>query len=137
MADPSGVRDFLGRGWAFPVASDPGDEIALVAAEEDIREAILLILQTEPGERLMRPDFGCPMRSLLFEPINQGTIALARHRIEQALVTWEPRIDVTAVTINTDQAARGLLQIEISYVVRSTNTFYNLVYPFYLKEGGL
>jgi phage baseplate assembly protein W len=132
MRDP---KDFLGRGWAYPLEA-AGADVALVAAEEDIRQSIHLILETEPGERVMRPDFGCPLRHLLFEPITTGTMSLVRHRVEQALVEWEPRIEVRDVKVAAPDASLGRLEVTIGYIVRSTNTFYNLVYPFYLREGG-
>jgi phage baseplate assembly protein W len=130
---PVDPKAFLGRGWSFPVAVANG-AIAMSEYEEDIREAILIILGTDPGERVMRPDFGAGLRALVFEPINTQTIALARHRVEQALVLWEPRIDSIGVDVSADPP-NGLLRIEVRYRVRSTNTFYNLVYPFYLEEG--
>ncbi len=131
--DPA--KGFLGIGWAFPVQPDPRRaEIAAVAYEDDIRQAVRLILETEPGERVMRPDFGAGLRALTFEPLNTTTLALTRHRVEQALISWEPRIDQISVQVTRD-AGRGRLLIEIDYRVRSTNTFYNLVYPFYLHEG--
>lgn len=127
-------REFLGTGWAFPVALDASGEIALVSHEEDIRQSILLILETELYERAMRPEFGAGLRSLVFEPLNTTTIALARHRVETALVTWEPRIDSIGVTV-TAEPSEGRLDVDVRYRVRTTNTFYNLVYPFYLQEG--
>jgi uncharacterized protein len=128
------MSDFLGRGWAFPVAPGPDGEIAMVSDDEDIRQSIRMILDTEPGERVMRPDFGAGLRGLVFEPITVRLVALVQHRVEQALTEWEPRILVKAVTVNTDEAVSGRLKVEVEYVVRATNTFYNLVYPFYLKE---
>lgn len=125
---------FLGTGWAFPVQASPANDVALVAYEEDIRQAIRLILETEPGERKMRPEFGAGLRALAFEPTNTATIALARHRVESALTRWEPRIDHITVRV-TAEPREGRLMIDISYQVRLTNTFYNLVYPFYLQEG--
>lgn len=138
MADEAQAPDpkaFLGRGLAFPVRADPATgAIAMAAYEEDIRQAIRIILDTDPGERVMRPDFGAGLRALVFEPINTHTLALARHRVERALVLWEPRIDSVAVTVSA-QPRQGLIAIEIRYRVRTTNTFYNLVYPFFLQEG--
>jgi phage baseplate assembly protein W len=128
--------DFLGRGWSFPVAPDERGEVAMVEAADDIRQAIRLILETQPGERVMRPDFGSGLRALVFDPINTGTLALVRHRVEQALIAWEPRIDVDEVVVTADEAELGRLLIHIDYRVRATNTFYNLVYPFYLQEAG-
>jgi phage baseplate assembly protein W len=127
--------DFLGRGWAFPIAPDAGGETELVADAEDVRQAVLLILETEPGERVMRPDFGAGLRGLVFEPVNASTLALVRHRVEQALTTWEPRIAVDLVEVTAAGAAAGRLDVEIRYRIRASNTFDNLVYPFYLQEG--
>jgi uncharacterized protein len=133
LIDPA--KAFLGTGWAFPVRPDAnGLDVAAALYEEDIRQAVILILETEPGERVMRPDFGGGLRSLVFEPLNTTTLALARHRVEQALVNWEPRIDSIDVQMTYD-TAQGRLMINIGYQVRRTNTFYNLVYPFYLQEG--
>jgi phage baseplate assembly protein W len=110
------------------------DDLTLAEYEDDVRQAIHIILGTEPGERVMRPEFGTGLRALVFEPINTTTIALARHRVEQALTRWEPRIDHVEVTIQADPP-RGLLEITVTYRVRRTNTFYNLVYPFFMTEG--
>lgn len=127
-------KTFLGRGWGFPVQLSEEKQIALVAFEEDIRQSVLIILGTDPGERVMRPDFGAGLNALLFEPLNTTTMALARHRVEQALITWEPRIDSITVQVKADPP-NGRLMIDIRYRIRATNTFYNLVYPFYLQEG--
>jgi len=128
-------KAFLGKGWAFPVAPGEDGEVALSAYEEDIRQAIGIILGTAQGERVMRPDFGAGLRQLVFEPLNQTTLTLAQHRVTEALVAWEPRIDVVDVRVRADGAFRNKLFIEIDYRVRATNTFYNLVFPFYLLEG--
>jgi uncharacterized protein len=130
------AKAFLGKGWSFPVQVDPNTgDIAFAAYEEDIRQAILLILRTALGERVMRPDFGAGLETLVFESVNTTTMALVKHRVEQALVAWEPRIDVNDVQVTTNQSTRNFLRISIGYTVRATNTFYNLVYPFYLQEG--
>jgi len=113
---------------------DSSGEEAIVTLEEDVRQAVRIILGTAQGERVMRPDFGAGLRTLVFEPINTTTMALARHRVEEALVNWEPRIDNVKVQVSSEPA-QGRLMIEITYRIRSTNTFYNLVYPFYLTEG--
>ena len=128
------ARAFLGRGMAFPVAVGGAGGILLADYEEDIRQSMRIILETSPGERVMRPDFGAGLRALLFEPINTQTLALARHRVEQALILWEPRIDSIGVKV-TAQPKAGRLDIDVRYRVRTTHTFYNLVYPFYLQEG--
>lgn len=128
------MADFLGSGWSFPIRVDKQGEIALVSREEDIRQAILVILGTSPGERVMRPDFGAGLKALVFEPINTATKALVKHRVEEALLLWEPRIDSVEVTM-ADERSLGRLLLDIRYRVRATNTFFNLVYPFYLLEG--
>jgi len=128
------AQAFLGVGWAFPVELDRGKEISAAKYDDDIRQAIWIILGTAPGERVMRPDFGAGLHALAFEPINSTTMALLRQRVEQALTLWEPRIDSVTVQVSA-QPAQGRLMIDIRYRVRTTNTFYNVVYPFYLQEG--
>jgi hypothetical protein len=132
----SDSRAFLGRGWAFPVAVDPTGAIAEAEYETDIEQSVRIILGTEPGERVMRPDFGAGLRGLVFEPINTTTMALVQYRVQNALVLWEPRIDSVTVVVSADPPL-GKLQVDISYRIRTTNTFYNLVYPFYVQEGHL
>lgn len=130
------AKDFLGVGWKYPVAVDSNHNIAVSRYEEDIREAIRIILGTARGERLMRPDFGCGIHDLVFAPINTATITLVENGVSEALTLWEPRIELMKVEALTDQAAFGKLQISIDYRVRTTNNRFNLVYPFYLKEAG-
>jgi phage baseplate assembly protein W len=127
-------KAFLGVGWSYPVALNQTGEVALSLYEEDIREAIRIILGTNPGERVMRPDFGAGLQALTFEPINATTIALTKHRVEEALIVWEPRIDNITVEVSPELPV-GRLLVDIRYRVRATNSFYNLVYPFYLMEG--
>jgi len=127
-------KAFLGQGWAFPVRLQTEGRVALSRYEDDVREAILLILETNHGERMMRPEFGANLRDFLFRPMNTTTMAMVRHRVEEALITWEPRIDRVEVS-NVPGTEPGRLDIEIRYRVRRTNIFYNLVYPFYLMEG--
>lgn len=137
MSEPNDAS-FLGRGWAFPVlagganAAAPTD-VDMVHEAEDVRQAILIILETAKGERLMRPDFGCGLRRLVFEPLSSTTKTLVEREVEEALIAWEPRVELREV-VATPDASRAVLSIDIRYVLRSTNTFYNLVYPFYLQE---
>jgi len=135
MANNSQGKAFLGVGWAFPPASSPSGDMATAAYETDIQQSIRIILGTTPGERVMRPDFGAGLKALIFEPMNSTTAALAQFNVQKALTEWEPRIDQVTVTV-TPQPSTGTLNIEIRYRVRLTNVFYNLVYPFYLTEGG-
>src|SRR4029450_2316370 len=107
-------KAFLGRGWAHPVALDETGAIALVEYEEDVRQAILLIIGTDKGERVMRPGFGAGPRAFLFEPVNTTTLSLIQHRVEEALVTWEPRIDSVAVHV-TARPEDGTVTIKIDY----------------------
>jgi hypothetical protein len=134
MSGPSPGEAFLGVGWAFPPAASTIGDMATAAYVADIEQAILIILMTAPGERVMRPDFGAGLKALIFAPMNTTTVALAQHAVEMALIQWEPRIDNIQVTV-TPQPATGCLSIDVRYRVRLTNTFYNLVYPFYLTEG--
>jgi uncharacterized protein len=135
VADSREEKAFLGVGWAFPLQIDPQGEIAMATFEEDIHQAIRIILGTVLGERVMRPDFGAGLKGLVFEPVNTTTMAMVKHRVEQALIDWEPRIDLEDVRVTTDPETRNRLLIQVDYRVRATNTFYNLVYPFYLIEG--
>ena len=134
MSAPAG-RAFLGRGWAFPVAPSGGD-VEMAAYEQDVHQSVAIILGTNRGERVMRPDFGAGLKDFVFEPLSTTTAALVRRRVEQALVEWEPRIDQLEVRVAPARAGDRELRIELAYRVRATNTFYNLVYPFYLLEAG-
>jgi phage baseplate assembly protein W len=126
----------LGRGWAAPARVDESGEIRADGGPEKVRQSILLILGTNRGERLMRPDFGAGLEDFVFETATTTTAALIRHQVETALVLWEPRIDVLDVSVELTDRRSGRLEITIGYRIRSTNTFYNLVYPFFLREGG-
>jgi len=130
-------RDFLGVGWAYPVATDPmrGD-VAMAHYDRDVREAIRIILETAPGERVMRPTFGCGIHQLVFEEINATTLYAVQASVREALTIWEPRIELNEVVVDPLQAADGLLIITIDYRVRDTNQRDNLVFPFFYSEGG-
>lgn len=127
--------DFLGIGWKYPVNVDANGKVAISKYEEDIKEAIQIILGTAKGERLMRPDFGCGINEYVFSIINTLNIHLIENEVREALTTWEPRIEVLDVRTETTYATEGKLLISIDYLVRATNTQFNLVYPFYLREG--
>lgn len=128
-------KAFLGIGWSFPPCLAADGRIGTVAHEEDIAQAIKIILFTNRGERVMRPEFGAGLNSFIFEPVNQTTIQLVRTRVEESLIDWEPRIDVEEVRVTTDPVERNRLNIEVKYRIRATNAVRNLVYPFYLEEG--
>jgi phage baseplate assembly protein W len=130
-------KDFLGRGWAMPVAIDPRTGLVASAAyEQDIRQSILIILETAPGERLMRPNFGCGIHELVFAVVDSTTLQRVRSTVEEALRRCEARIDVLAVNVSEAATIQGELLIEIEYRVRKTNQLGNLVFPFYFREGG-
>ena len=132
---PDPTTAFLGVGWAFPPRVEADGTIAEAVYEEDIRQAIRIIIFTNRAERVMRPDFGAGLNEFIFESINTTTMALIETRVREALITWEPRIDVLDVTVTSDTSERNKLLIDLTYRVRATNTQHNLVYPFYLEEG--
>src|SRR5262245_10622083 len=130
-------KAFLGAGIAFPLGVDAQGRIAMHSLEDQIRQSILLILQTAKGERMMRPDFGAGLHNLVFEPITPPTRALAQHEVKDALIRFESRIDVLNVEAASDPKQPGVLLINVEYRVRRTDTIFNLVYPFYLERGEL
>jgi phage baseplate assembly protein W len=126
------VTEIIGSGLAFPLQVDRRGGIALARDEQDIEQAIQLILGTAPGERPMRPEFGCGVHDFVFDSIDANTIGNMEQAIREALLRWEPRIEVVAVRFDSSDAMAGLLTIDIVYKVRATNTERNLVYPFYV-----
>ena len=125
-------RDFLGTGWSFPLRINAHGGIGLSREEQDIEEAIRIILSTAKGERHMRPEFGCAIHDLVFAPNDATTAGMADRAIRDALGMWEPRIKVTDVLTDINREQSNLLLITIRYVIRATNDVRNLVYPFYL-----
>jgi phage baseplate assembly protein W len=136
--DRTGERkDFLGRGWAMPVELDPRTgHVASVAYEDDIRQSILIILQTSPGERVMRPNFGCGIHELVFAALDSTAIQRIKSEIQDALRRCEARIELLGVTVEETPSSEGKLIVELEYRVRRTNQVGNLVFPFYFREGG-
>lgn len=124
--------DILGAGVAFPLRVDRRGALSLVQAGDDIEEAITIILGTAPGERPMRPEFGCGIHNYIFETVDSYTMARLEQEIRIALDRWEPRIDVIDVDFALDGVDHGEVVIEIGYVIRTTNDIRNLVYPFYI-----
>lgn len=128
-------KDFLGRGWQFPVETDDRGNIERSAGVDDIEASIRLILDTAKGERVMRPEFGCGIHDYVFATVDRSTLTLVETSVRDALREWEPRIDVRTVEVSTDELDVGKLLIRIDYRVRGTNNEFNLVHPFYLEEG--
>lgn len=129
------TRDFLGVGWKFPIQVTPDGKIAQAGHEQRIEESIYLILSTVKGERVMLPDFGCGIHELVFAPNNASTLSLVVHNVRQALVGYEPRIDVLDINVETSAEQPNLLLLRVSYRIRANNAQGNLVYPFYINEG--
>ena len=126
------ISDFYGTGWAFPLNAS-GGRLEMASDEASIAQAILIILQTNKGERVMMPDFGCDLEKLLFSPDNKTTFHIAEQSVERALSEWEPRIKVLGVSAGPDANDMSRLLIKVEYLVRSKNSRHNLVYPFYLR----
>ncbi len=133
MPDTS-PKAFLGVGWAFPV-KPAGGALRYARYEDDVEQAVQIILLTEHGERVMLPEFGAGLRDFVFEPNSPATRARIEELVRRALVDWEPRIDLERVEVTPGDEAPNLVLIHVDYVVRATNNFYNRVYPFYLLEG--
>jgi uncharacterized protein len=127
-------RDHLGTGFSFPFKVNPQGLMQLSSDELNIEESIRIILRTEPGERVYRPDFGCRLSELTFSPLNTQTMMMIRLYVQEALQRWEPRIDKIQVTIDPDPV-RGQVDIMINYQIKNTYDFKSLVYPFYLSAN--
>jgi len=131
------TNSFLGTGWSFPPSfnRDTGS-VEMVSDETDVLQSLEIILSTRPGERVMQPNFGCELSQFMFEEISQGLITKIKGLISDALLYHEPRIDVDEVEVD-DTEEEGLLQIQVTYTVRTTNSRFNLVYPFYINEANI
>lgn len=130
------AKDFLGIGFKFPIQADKmTGKIMTSYYEDDIKESIHIIMKTRKGERIMHPEFGCGIHEYSFAVMDYTSIKIMENEVRAALTMWEPRIIKVDVNIRSDIRDSGLLNIQIGYVVRSTNNPYNLVYPFYLNEG--
>jgi phage baseplate assembly protein W len=123
---------FIGAGLAFPLRTDATGGIALVRGDREVAEAIRLILATAPGERPMRPEFGCAIGDFVFAPADAATAGLIAYEVRVSLERWEPRIDLHEVQVDFAEAANGVLLINIRYALRGTNDPRNLVFPFYV-----
>lgn len=127
---------FLGTGWAFPPAFGTGGaDVAMVSGNDDIAQSLAILLATRRGERVLRDDFGCELGEFLFGEISQGLVGQVRDLIADAILHHEPRVELNEVQVSEHQAAEGVLMIRVDYTVRATNSRFNLVYPFYLREA--
>jgi len=131
------MADFIGSGWAFPVGVNATGGLALASGTQIIEQAMRLILSTYPGERPMRPEFGSRLRDFIFAGATSDNAAAIATEVRGALRQWEPRADITDVTVSPDGAELGMLYIDIQYTTKATNDARNLVFPFYtIPENG-
>ena len=128
----SDAADFIGRGISFPLRVDQSGAIATTNAGEGIDSSLRMVLMTAPGERVMRPAFGCRIWELMFEPINANTLGLMAEAVREAVGRWEPRVVLEDVRVEPAPGSVGQVFIHIDYLVRTTNDRRNLVYPFYV-----
>lgn len=127
-------KDFLGKGFNFPMQIDSSGGVSLNTYEENIESSLHIIIGTRPGERVMRPDFGCRVHELVFQPNNDATATLAAFYVREAMRKWEPRVENVRVTAFPDSQKDNVLVINLSYRVIRTNNQRNMVYPFYLRR---
>lgn len=133
MSNPSTLKAFLGKGWPFPLQPTQADKsIGFVEGAEKVRQSIWMILQTEPSERVMRPNFGCGLRRYLMQPNNSATWSAMQRDIERALSRWEPRIKLEQVSVKAgDDPAIAIINIRYVHVLDGSSE--NLIFPFYLE----
>lgn len=129
-------QNFLGTGWGFPPHFDPRSKHAvMVSDEQDIEQSLHILLSTTPGERVMQPSYGCPLRRMVFEVINDSALTEIRDVISKAVLFFEVRISLEHIEIDTERLYDGLLRLRLDYTIRRTNTRSNMVYPLYLTQG--
>lgn len=129
-------KSFLGTGWSFPPQFNKSARgVIMVSLEDDIRQSLVILLGTSPGERTMQPSYGCGLRELVFDNVTESAVTELKDAIDRAILFFEPRISLNSVTIDTSEQFDGLLKINLDYTVRRTNSRSNMVYPFYHKEG--
>ncbi len=128
--------DFLGTGWAFPPRFDVGGAgVAMVSGHDDIAQSLAILLATRRGERVLREDFGCELGDFLFGEISQHMVGQVRDLVSDAILHHEPRIRLDELRVSAERAGEGVLLVDIDYTVRATNSRFNFVYPFYLREA--
>lgn len=134
MSSEAGDKTFLGTGWAFPPRFTSRGAV-MVAAEQDIRESLLILLSTTPGERVMQPAYGCGLKIHVFDMINESSIAVIKDVVRKAILFFEPRVILDKIDVQDVDILHGKINIHLHYRVRTTNNRYNLVYPFYFNEA--
>jgi uncharacterized protein len=127
---------FLGTGWAFPPAFDARSKQAVrVSDATDVAQSLFILLSTVPGERVMQPDYGCGLKHLVFETIDEGRITEIKDIVAKAVLFFEPRVTLESVGVDDDELFHGVLRVSLEYTIRRTNSRHNLVYPLYLLEA--
>jgi len=127
---------FLGRGWGFPPTFDKASKsVGMLEEEDDIESSLEILLSTRLGERIMQPNYGCNLDEMVFEAMNLTMLTYLKDLVENAILYFEPRIDLEEIKIDTSQDLEGMLLIIIDYTVRTTNSRFNFVFPFYKNEG--
>jgi phage baseplate assembly protein W len=130
------ANSILGTGWSFPPTFDALSGTVLMTSDEaDIQLSLQILLATRKGERVMVPDYGCNLNEMLFEPINTTFKTYISEMIKTSILYYEPRIDLNSVQIDDSQAASGFIYISLNYTVRTTNSRFNFVYPYFINEG--
>lgn len=130
------TRDFLGRGWSFPPAfSRASGSVQMLQDEADIASSLQILLSTTPGERIMQPFYGCNLSELLFETLDTRMKTLMADKVESAILYHEPRITLEKVSLDDSRELEGVVLIEVTYRVKSTNSRFNFVYPYYKAQG--
>jgi Bacteriophage baseplate protein W len=136
MANSRGIpHEALGSGLQFPIRINQRGGLAVVKYEEKVKESIYTILSTAKGERVMRPDFGCNIHEFVFATLDSTNFTLIKSAVREALVRWEPRIEINEIEVKADAIREGQLLVYLAYTIRLTNSASNLVYPFYLHAG--
>lgn len=129
---------FLGRGWAFPPSFGRGGaDVEMVSGAADVQQSLQILIGTTPGERVMQETFGCDLASLTFEELDQGLINTIERLLTDAILEYEPRIQVDRIDVAESDAQPGCVLIGVNYTVRDTNSRFNMVFPFYLTEATL
>lgn len=129
-------KTFLGVGWKFPPEFDKESKtVTLISEEDDIKESLIILFSTRPGERMMQPEYGCDLSIINFEPISSSLLGQLENLIQFAILRFEPRIQIDSIEILTEKALDGILEISVDYIVRKTNSRSNIVFPYYIIEG--
>lgn len=138
MSSVNSDKQFLGTGWSFPPRFNKGNNgvaVSMVSDDDDIRESLRILLGTSPGERVMYPEYGCGLKKMVFEKVDESSVTALRDTISRAILFFEPRITLEGIDVDTSQLFDGYLLLTLDYIIRTTNSRSNIVYPFYLNEG--